>query len=297
MPNLKEIFISTRPWSFTMSFISVTVGTLIAAEQGPLHWGYYALVVVGIICFHAAANVLNDVCDTHYEVDGPEAPTAHYRPHPIFTGMFTRKQLFIEAVILFLLTIGIGVTLALLRTLLVLWIGLVGFFASVFYTAGPVKYKYRSLGEISVFLMWGPLMFEGAYAVQRQTLSLKALYLSIPFGLLVALVLLADNMRDIEYDRKQGVKTLSIYLGVKKSFFLYAFLILGAYLSMIGMVIGGIISPWCLLVLLSLPQAVGLLRTFSRQIPEAADAVTSQLDMAFGILLIVSLGAQALFPL
>ena len=145
--RIKEYFIATRPWSFTMSLISVSVGTLIAAEEGSILWGWYALVCLGIVCFHATANVYNDFFDTRYQVDQPDSPTARYRPQPILTGMFTPRQLLVEGMILNAITIAIGMTLSFQRSFLVFGIGFIGFLASVFYTAGPVKYKYRALGE------------------------------------------------------------------------------------------------------------------------------------------------------
>jgi 1,4-dihydroxy-2-naphthoate octaprenyltransferase len=295
--RIKECVIATRPWSFTMSLISVSVGTLLAAEEGPIHWGWYGLVCLGIVCFHATANVYNDYFDTLYKVDQPDSPTARYRPQPILTGMFTPGQVLTEAIVLNALTVMIGLILSFQRTMLVFWIGLIGFLASLFYTAGPIKYKYRALGEFSVFLMWGPLMFEGAYAAQRQALSLKVFYISIPFGILVALVLLANNIRDIEYDSRQGVKTVGILLGSRPSFLVYAGLILAAYLYIIGMVLLGILSPWGLLVLLSLPKAIHLLKTFMEKIPEAADAITAQLNTIFGLLLIAALILNKTVPL
>jgi len=295
--TIKKYFIATRPWSFTMSLISVSVGTLMAAEEGPVLWGWYLLVAVGIVCFHATANVYNDYFDTRYKVDQPDSPTARYRPQPILAGMFTPGQLLAEGMILNGITIAIGLTLAFQRSFLIFWIGFIGFLASVFYTAGPVKYKYRALGEFFVFLMWGPLMFEGAYAVQRQALSLKVLYLSIPFGILVALVLFANNMRDIDYDSRQGIKTIGIILGEKQSFWLYAGLILAAYLYILVIVLAGILSPWGLLVFLSLPKAIHLLKMFMQKIPDAADAITAQLDTIFGLLLIAALILNRAVPL
>ena len=100
--------------------------------------------------------------------------------------MLTPRQLLGEAIVLFALTFVIGMTAAVVLSWHVLWIGVIGFLTSVYYTASPVKFKYRALGELAVFLIWGPLMVEGAYAVQRQALSGKALIISIPFGVLVA---------------------------------------------------------------------------------------------------------------
>jgi len=295
--RVKDYFIATRPWSFTMSLISVSVGTLLAAEDGPILWGWYALVCIGIVCFHAAANIYNDYFDTRYRVDQSDSPTARYRPQPILTGMFSPGELLAEAIVLNGITILIGLILSIGRSMLVFWIGLIGFLACVFYTAAPVKFKYRAWGEFFVFLMWGPLMFEGAYAVQRQDLSLKALYLSIPFGILVGMVLLANNMRDISYDSRQRIKTIGILLGTRRSLFLFAGLILAAYLYIIGMVVAGILGPWGLLVLLSLPKAIHLLKDFLKKIPEAADALTAQLNTIFGLLLIAALILSRVVPL
>lgn len=295
--TVANCFIATRPWSFTMSLISVSVGTLLAAEKVPISGGWFLLVCIGIVCFHATANIYNDYFDTRYQIDQPDSPTAQYRPQPLLTGMFTPRQLFTEALVLNLITIAIGLILAFQRSFLVFWIGVIGLLASVFYTAGPLKLKYKAWGEFLVFLMWGPLMFEGAYAVQAQALSLKAFFVSLPFGILVALVLLANNMRDIAYDSRQGIKTVGILLGSHRSFILYASLILVAYLSVLGMVLLGTLSPWGLLVFLSLPKALHLLRSFMKRIPEAADAITAQLDTLFGLLLIASLIMSRTVPL
>ena len=289
LSQIKKYVIATRPWSFTMSLISVTVGTLLAAEEGPIGWTWFVVTALGITLFHAAANVINDYYDTLYKIDQPDSPTAKYRPQPILSGMLTPRQLLWEAVILFALTFTIGLTTAFIRSYHVLWIGIIGLLTSIYYTAGPVKFKYRALGEFAVFMMWGPLMVEGAYAVQRQALSVKALYISIPFGILVALVLFANNMRDIDYDSRHNVKTLSIVLGSHKSYILFAVLIMTAYASVLGMIALGIMSLWGFLIFLSLPKALSLLKTFKEKIPDMADALTAQFDTVFGILLITAI--------
>ena len=287
--KLKDAFIATRPWSFAMSLISVSIATLLAYGNGPVRWGYFGLVCFGIVCFHATANVLNDYFDARNHVDQKDSPTALYRPHPILSGMFTPRQLLLEGILLCVITVSVGFVLAFKRSEHVLWIGLIGLLANVFYTAGPIRYKYRGWGEVFVFLMWGPLMFEGAYAVQRQALSLKALFVSIPFGVLVALVVLANNIRDTEYDSRRHIKTIGILLGRVRSIHLYMGLIAIAYVYMVGLVLAGILTPWTLLVLLSLPKAVSLSVGFTRKVPEAADANTAQLNTVFGLLLIAAL--------
>lgn len=287
--------IATRPWSFTMSLISVSVGTLLASQTGPISWTWYLITAVGITLFHAAANVINDYFDTRYQIDQQDSPTAKYRPQPILSGMLTPRQLLGEAVVLFALTFCVGMTAAVLISWHILWIGFAGFLLSVYYTAGPVKFKYRALGELAVFVVWGPLMVEGAYAVQRHSLSGKALAISVPFGLLVSLVLFANNMRDMAYDSRQNVKTLGTILGPERSFHLFTGLIVMAYVSVLVMILVGIMSLWGLLIFLSVPSAIGLVKTFRREIPDMADALTARYDTVFGILLILAILLEARF--
>lgn len=293
--QIKTYIIATRPWSFTMSLISVSVGTLLAAREGSVSWAWYALTALGITLFHAAANVINDYFDTRYHIDQEDSPTAKYRPQPILSGMLTPGQLLGEAIVLFALTLIIGVTAAVFVSWHILWIGVIGFLTSVFYTAAPIKFKYRALGEPAVFMIWGPLMIEGAYAVQRQALSLKAFIISVPFGILVALVLFANNMRDISHDSRQDVKTLGIILGSRRSYLLFTGLIVLAYIYVLGMIITGIMSLWGFLIFLSVPSAVRLLKTFKTKIPDMADALTAQFDTVFGILLILAIFLEATF--
>jgi 1,4-dihydroxy-2-naphthoate octaprenyltransferase len=199
------------------------------------------------------------------------------------------RQLLLEAAAFYVAAVSVGIAAAFVRSRDVGWIGVAGFLASVLYTAGPVKYKYRAMGEIAVFLAWGPLMIGGAYAVQRGALSVRPLLISIPFGVLVALVLFANNMRDIEYDARRGIRTLSILLGRRRSLAIYLGLIVAAYVALFGMVASGLLTAWALLVLLSVPKAASLFRTFSREVPDAADAITAQLDTIFGVCLMAGL--------
>jgi 1,4-dihydroxy-2-naphthoate octaprenyltransferase len=291
--HIKKYIIATRPWSFTMSLISVSVGTLLAAEEGNVSWLWFMVTAIGITLFHAAANLINDYFDTLYDIDQQDSPTAKYRPQPIISGMLTPRQTIVEASVLLVLTVAIGMMAAVIRSWHILWIGLIGLFTSIYYTAGPVKFKYRALGEFAVFMMWGPLMIEGAYAVQRQALSMKALYISVPFGVLVALVLFANNMRDIAYDSRHNVKTVSIMLGSRNSYILFAGLIALAYAYVLGMILIGIMSLWGLLIFLSIPHAVSLLRTFKEKVPDMADALTAQFDTVFGILLMMAIFCEA----
>ncbi|MFO7964434.1 MAG: 1,4-dihydroxy-2-naphthoate octaprenyltransferase [Desulfobacterales bacterium] len=289
MHTYRNWFLASRPWSFTMTAISVSVGTTVAALGGHFSWTIFMISIFAAVLLHAATNLINDYYDVKNGVDTVEACTAQYRPHPLVEGKLKASQVAVAVSIMYSISALVGLFLILTRGWLLLPICLTGVFASLMYTAPPLKYKYHALGEMSVFLMWGPLMVEGAYFVQSRTLSLDAFWISMPFGVLVALVLLANNIRDISHDRSKGISTIAIHLGRRKGLYLYYSLILLAYLGIIVMTITGLLPPWSLIVLISAPLAMRLLSTMLKQVPKDADARTAQLDTIFGLLLVISL--------
>jgi len=295
--NLKIWFLATRPWSFTMTAISVGVGGAVAALDGAFDVWLFLLTLVGAVCVHGATNLINDYFDYKSGVDRPGAPTTLYRPHPLVQGLISPQAVLWVSAGLYAIAAIIGLALLALKGAGLLWFILVGAIASFFYTAGPIKYKYLALGELAVFLMWGPVIVGGTYFVQRGSLSPDAVLISVPFGLLVALVLLANNLRDIDYDRSAGIATLGTLLGQQKTRVLYQGLILLAYLATALLIALKILSPWGLLVFFSTPVAFRLIRTLQREIPNDADARTAQLDTLFGVWLIVGLILEKIFPL
>jgi len=295
MSIYRNWFLASRPWSFAMTAISVSVGSASGAIDGDFSWAYFLITLLGTVLLHAATNLINDYYDVKSGVDTQEVSTAQYRPHPLVEGKLKAEHVRNAAAILYVLSTGIGIYLAATRGWALLWIGLIGAFASLTYTAPPLKYKYSALGEISVFLMWGPLMVSGAYFVQRQTFSEDAFWISLPFGALVALVLLANNLRDISHDRDKGILTLAIVLGKRNGLWLYFILVAAAYMGIVLMSIFGPLYLWSLIVLLSMPLAWRLLRQMRKQVPADADARTAQLDTAFGVLLVISLILEGVF--
>lgn len=285
-------FLASRPWSFAMTAISVGVGSAMAAIDGPFFWGPCLLALFSAVLLHAGTNLINDYYDVRHGVDTAAAATAQYRPHPLVEGRLPAHQVKWAAWGCFALASAIGIYLAAARGPMVLWIGLAGLLAGITYTAPPLCYKYVALGEISVFLMWGPLMVEGSYFVQRQALSPRAFWVSLPFGVLVALVLLANNIRDIDHDRSKHIRTLATVLGRQKSLFAYLLLMALAYVGVLAL--AGTLTPWMLIILASLPLAGRLFRQMARNIPADADARTAQLDTAFGLLLVASLCLEGL---
>ena len=248
-----------------------------------------------MIILHAATNLMNDHYDVLNGVDNPEVSTAQYRPHPLIEGKLVPNHVKIAAYLLYAIAIIAGIYLAVLRGWTILTIGAIGVLASITYTAPPFKYKYIGLGEFSVFLMWGPLMVEGSYFVQRQVLTKSAFWVSLPFGALVALVLLVNNLRDMKDDEKKGIRTLPLLIGRSNGVRLYVALVIIAYMSILWMAFMGPLQRWSLIVFFSLPLAYRLLKQIGQKIPADGDAQTAKLDTAFGALLLTSLILGSMF--
>lgn len=292
MKSFNVYFIATRPWSFSMTIISVTIGTLMAFKEeniSLISMVAFFITLVGAILVHGATNVLNDYFDTKYNVDTIMAPTTKYRPHPIIGGYLSKKEVLSESIIMYLLALICGFILIIYFSNKIFYICLIGLFISIFYTGKPIALKYRALGEIAVFIIWGPLMVLGSYMVQRDMFSFDALLISIPQGLLVALVLFANNARDTRFDESRKIKTLGMFqekTGNIKIFFLFLSF---TYIYTLFMIIFGVITPIGIIVFLSIFVAIKILRKFKESFTDDADAQTSKLVNIYGGLLCVTL--------
>jgi 1,4-dihydroxy-2-naphthoate octaprenyltransferase len=278
-----------------MTAISVSVGSALAALDGNFSWPLYLFTLVSMVILHAATNLINDYYDVLGGVDYDAVSTAQYRPHPLLEGKLKPEHVRYGSYLLYGLAIIAGLYLSVTRGWIIFVIGVIGVVSSITYTAPPFKYKYKALGEFSVFLMWGPLMVQGAYYVQRQVLSKEAFFVSLPFGALVALVLLVNNLRDMNHDQEKGIVTLPMVIGRSNGIRLYVTLLVMAYLSVLWMSFMGPLRLWSLMVLISLPLAYRLLKQVRESIPLDGDARTAQLDTAFGGLLLTSLVLGGIF--
>jgi 1,4-dihydroxy-2-naphthoate octaprenyltransferase len=226
----------------------------------------------------------NDWYDVKHGVDA-NAPTSEYRPHPLLFGELDKKKYKLVILTIYLLGLLIAIYLTYVRGVLVLVFSVLGVLFGVFYTADPVKLKHHSVGEISVFLAFGPLMVGGAYYAISGFFSWKPILASVPIGLLVSLVLLANNLRDKEYDVKVGITTLATGTDESQGLKYYSILLFSSFLITALLVMVRVLSPFALISFLSIREAIKIIRDFHNKIPLTADIVTSQLTLNFGVLL------------
>ena len=287
---LKALSMTMKPQSFLLSAISASVGTALASLRGPIHWGYYFLTVLGVVLLHGGANVINDYFDYRQRIDTTEVPGSYgNEARVLIQKMLRPSQVLWTALILFALSLVVGIYMTAVRGWPIFLFGFIGFLTGLLYTARPIALKYVALGEPSVFFMWGPLVVSGAYYVQRGEFSFQAVWISIPIGILVALVLLANNIRDIQFDSRVGIDTMATLLGRRWAIRLYQSLLIGIYVATVLLILCGLLSFWSFLTLLSLPLGLTLVRMLRKEVPDDADARTAQLDGAFGVLFVIAI--------
>jgi 1,4-dihydroxy-2-naphthoate octaprenyltransferase len=287
-------FQAVRPFSFTASAVPILVGSFLAWRIMPdgFDWVVFVVVLLAGVIYHAATNLISDYFDFAKGIDTPDTfgsskilPNGLMKPSSILAG----------SVVLWAIGIGLGLYLVYLRGTSILILGIVGLLGGVFYTADPLGVKYRALGVPWVFTLMGPLMVLGAYLAQGLPFSWKVIWISLPIGFLVAAILHANDFRDIEDDSRAGIATASSSGGRKVAAIEYYLLLAGAYFSVIIMVLYKILSPWSLMVFLTVPIALKLIKVIRPDTdagnPALAmiDVQTAQFHFLFGLLLAVSL--------
>jgi 1,4-dihydroxy-2-naphthoate octaprenyltransferase len=176
-------------------------------------------------------------------------------------------------------------------------VGAASILAGVLYTGGPRPYGYEGLGEVFVFLFFGVVAVVGSYFVQTEDLRWEAFALSVPVGLLAAAILLVNNIRDADTDRRAGKRTLAVRLGRAGARRLFVGCLVLAYVTVpLVAIFGRSISPLVLLALLSIPLAAGLVRVVRERSDgpslNVALARTGMLLAVFSLLLSIGLLAS-----
>jgi 1,4-dihydroxy-2-naphthoate octaprenyltransferase len=281
---------------FTAVIVPALAGAAVAWQEGTLHGGYLVLTVLGIVCVNAGLNMSNDYFD---HLSGNDEQNQNLTPFSggsrvIQDGTLTPRAVVAGSVAFYALGAAIGLYLAWARGWELLWIGALGVFIGIFHNAPPFQLYYLApgAGELAAGIGCGPLIVLGSYFVQTQQLSGRALWASIPLGLLTAAVLYINEFPDFLADRAVGKKTIVVVLGRKRAVWGYAALLFATYLTIIvGVVVGAMPYP-LLLSLLTVPLAFRAVRgafEFYDQVQELipTNALTIQLHLTTGLLMCI----------
>lgn len=255
-----------RACVFSMTITSGLFGILIAAAHGKVNWLFAFLSVVGLILAHGSNNLINDYIDVKNGVDTEDYPRAQYSTHPILGGLTTPNGLLKAALLLTAIDGLIMLYLTIERGPLVLFFALLGLFLSIAYTGLLKKF---ALGEITSFLVWGPLMIGGTAFVSIGEINTDILLASLPYGLIVASVLVGKHIDKIGPDTGKGVKTIPVILGEKNSKILNKINFILFYVLIVGLVVFKVASPYILLTLLAIPRLIESWKIYSQEKPDS----------------------------
>jgi 1,4-dihydroxy-2-naphthoate octaprenyltransferase len=308
--KLNVFWIAMRPWSFVATLVPILLGSAIAgyhrvalfggSEQllslrpklatGGYDWSFnwliFGLALVGSLAFHAGTNLVNDYYDYRKGADNERSLGIG---GTIQRGELSPPAVLLYGLVCFAVGSAIGLYLVSVAGPFVLYLGIFSLLAGFFYTAGPVALAYMGLGELTVGVFMGPVIVIGAYYVQAQTVTIEPLFASLPIAFLVAAILHANNLRDLENDQAVGKRTLATIVGRKYANVEYYSLIAASYVSLVLMVVAGYAPIYTLIALVTIPSALALIyRVAANTQPAALNPVlrrTAQLHMRFGLLL------------
>ncbi|HTU14877.1 MAG TPA: 1,4-dihydroxy-2-naphthoate polyprenyltransferase [Solirubrobacterales bacterium] len=274
---------AARPRTLPAAIAPVLVGTAAAyAAVGDLpRWGGFVAALVASILIQIGTNLANDYSDARRGADsadrlGPVRVTS--------AGLVTPRRVLIATWIAFGIAGLLGIYLAVLAGPIILLVGALSIAAGVLYTGGPRPYGYAGLGEVFVFLFFGLVSVNGSYYVQLEEITWVSAGLSVAIGFLSTAILVVNNTRDMDTDRRAKKNTLAVRIGRERSRALYLALMLGAFVMLVVTIVlnGG---PWpALLGLLALPMTVKPIRAMrTRTDGPSLNAALADTGAALGV--------------
>jgi 1,4-dihydroxy-2-naphthoate octaprenyltransferase len=278
--------VAARPRTLPAAIAPVLVGTALAASEDVFRPLAFIAALLGSIFIQIGTNLSNDYSDARRGADtedrlGPVRVTA--------SGLVAPRQVLIATWLAFGVAVAVGTYLIVLVGWELLVVGVASILAGVLYTGGPRPYGYEGLGELFVFSFFGIVAVVGSYYVQTEDLRALAFEVAVPIGLLAAAILMVNNVRDLDTDRRAGKRTLAVRLGRERSRRLYALTVVLAYVVIGLIVVTGEGDAWLLLSWISAPLVLPLVRTVASRTDgpslNGALAGTGRLLAAFALLL------------
>jgi 1,4-dihydroxy-2-naphthoate octaprenyltransferase len=276
--------LAARPATLTAAFAPVAVGTACAWRVGGFRWDAALAALIGAFLIQIATNFANDMFDFKKGADTEErlGPTRAAQ-----AGLLTVAQLRRGIVVSFAIALGTGIYLTLIAGPAVVVIGLASMAAGLAYTGGPFPLAYNGLGDVFVMAFFGFVAVCGTAFVQALYVPEIAWLASIPIGALATGILVVNNVRDFEGDRRAGKTTLVVRFGRPSGVQEYALLLLASYATPVVLYLLGWSSAWACLPLLTLPWALRLFRSVANDRGVALNqtlADTAKLLSVFAVL-------------
>ena len=281
------------------TIMPILVGAAVAKFMGyAVDWSWLGLTLLGGSLLHIGTNTSNDYFD---HLSGTDNLNYNYSnkglnggSRGIQMGLISPEGVRNLAIVVFGLSILVGIPLIQKAGMSVLWLGLIGFLSGLFYTAPPFRFSSRKgLGELLIGLNFGPLMVAGSTLVQTGQLLPEAFLAGIPLGFLIAAVVYINEFPDHDSDKATGKNTLIVTLGPEKARVGYVALVSGAFLSIILLVLNGTFPSLILITLMAsyfgFTSIQTLYKYYNDRLLEPANWATIIMHSLTGLLLFAGL--------
>nr|WP_106785018.1 1,4-dihydroxy-2-naphthoate polyprenyltransferase [Lysinibacillus timonensis] len=261
MSPAKLMWKMTRPHTLTATFAPVILGTVIALYEAQINWFLFTAMMIACLALQIATNLFNEYYDFKRGLD--TADSVGIGGGIVRHGL-KPKNVMTVAILLYVVAAIIGVYICANSSWWLIVIGLFGMAIGYLYTGGPLPIAYTPFGELFSGALMGTGFVLIAFFIQTNTVTLFSFMISIPVGILVGAINMSNNIRDIEEDTRGGRMTLAILLGRNNAILALANAFVISYLWIIALVIIGDLSPWALLVLLSIPKPISAIKSFRK---------------------------------
>lgn len=282
-----------RPHTLTASFVPVLIGTVYALQMvGSMKINLPLFIIMLLACMliQTATNLFNEYFDFKRGLDNEKS---------VGIGGAIVREGFKPTTILYLAygciasALLLGIIICIQSSWWLALVGIVSIMVGYLYTGGPIPIAYTPFGELTSGLFMGIVIIGISFFIQTGEVTSNLILISIPASLLIGSILLANNIRDLDGDKENGRKTLAILVGRKNAIFVLGTIFFISYAWALYLLFSGIVSPWILVVFLSLPQAISAVRGFiGKSLPSEmmpAMIATSKMNTIFGFLFAIGL--------
>ena len=284
--------LAIRPRTLPAAAAGVVIGSAMAWQDDVFRFDAVLVCLFTALLLQIGSNLANDVFDFERGTDTSErlGPTRVTQ-----AGMLTPRQVKVGMAVVFGLAAVLGLYLAWLGGWVILIAGIAAVISAIAYTGGPFPIGYHGLGDVFVFIFFGLASVAGTYFIQAGVVTAAVWWMTIPPGLIVTAILVVNNLRDIDNDRKAGKRTLAVRMGEQGTKIEYIVCIVIAYLVLIPVAWMNLIPWMAMTAWLSLPLAIQGTRVVLTQKGRplnAALAKTGQTALAFSLLFWVGILLQ-----
>jgi 1,4-dihydroxy-2-naphthoate octaprenyltransferase len=304
---VSKFLYAARSVILVISAQAAVIAALLAATDRQFQWVHFALVLVAFVAVHMISNLSNDYFGHKRGHDTPDSPRMRYTVHPLASGILSARTLATGLGILALIALAIAAYFVMTYAWMALAFAIAGVALLFAYDAAPVPLKSVGLGELAVFVVWGPLMIGGGYAVIAGQLSANAFYASIPYGLGVMSILVGKHIDQRDFDIGKRIRTLPVLLGERIARRVNISAIILMYVVVATLIARGSLTPFAAVVAVALPRALHALAIMRQPRPATPPdgyvgwplwyhRVCLVHNRLFGWLYILGLAAGAVWP-